>query len=125
MNNPTRLEEDVESNYERFLAEALELGCVWGLESDLGWAVCPSHINDELEVLPLWSQPEFAQVHVDGEWSEYKVIPIAIDELMDDWIPGMHEDVTLVGPNWNTQLEGLELEPLDLLEDLDELISEG
>ncbi len=111
------LGDDLDANYDRFLEEALATGCVWGLENEEGWAVCPSIENDSLDVMPLWSQPEFAQAHVSGEWSHYKVVPISLEEFLDDWLPGMHEDITLVGPNWNASLEGDEMEPLDVLED--------
>lgn len=114
------LGEDFDHNYARFLSEAMATGCVWGLESDEGFAVSPSVENEERDVLPLWSQPEYAEVHVEGEWSEYRVVPIALEELLDDWLPGMHEDLALVGPNWNTELQGDEVEPLDLLEDFEE-----
>lgn len=117
------LGEDLDENYDRFLDEAIATGCVWGLESEEGWALCPANNNAELDVMPLWSQPEYAQLHVVGEWSAYKVVAIALEELLDDWLPGMHEDVTLIGPNWNGELEGDEVEPLDLLEDFDELVS--
>ncbi len=114
------LGDDFDHNYARFLSEAMATGCVWGLESDEGFAVSPSVENEERDVLPLWSQPEYAEVHVEGEWSEYRVVPIALEELLDDWLPGMHEDLALVGPNWNAELQGDEVEPLDLLEDFEE-----
>jgi len=114
------LGDDFDANYEQFLHEAAATGCVWGLESDEGFALCPSTINENRDVLPLWSQPEFAEQHREGEWQEYRVVPIALEELLDDWLPGMHEDLTLVGPNWNPALEGDEVEPLDLLEDFEE-----
>jgi len=114
------LGEDFDRNYATFLSEAVATGCVWGLENDEGFAVCPSVDNEERDVMPLWSQPEYAQVHVEGEWQEYRVVPIALEELLDDWLPGMHEDLTLVGPNWNADLQGDEVEPLDLLEDFEE-----
>lgn len=117
------LGEDLDDNYERFLEESLAQGCVWALESDEGWAMCPAHMNDELAVMPMWSQPEYAKIHVAGEWSHYQVVPIAVEELLDDWLPGMHEDVALVGPNWNSNLEGGEMEPLDILEDFDDVAS--
>lgn len=120
------LSEDLDENYDRFLEEAIATGCVWGLESDDGWALCSTNNlsnSAELDVMPLWSQPEYAQVHVEGEWSAYRVVPIDLEELLEDWLPGMHEDVTLVGPNWNGDLDGDEVEPLDLLEDFDELLS--
>ncbi len=115
MNN--QLGDDFDENFDLFIEEALATGCVWGLESEQGWAICPSVANDELDVMPLWSQPEYAQVHVVGEWSHYQVVPISLEELLDDWLPGMHEDVSLVGPNWNADLEGDEIEPLDLLQE--------
>lgn len=117
------LGEDLDANYERFILESLAQGCIWGLESDEGWALCPSHADDEVGVMPLWSQPEFAAVHVAGEWQDYRVVPISVEELLDDWLTGMHEDVTLVGPNWNVELEGAEMEPLDVLEDFDDMVA--
>lgn len=116
------LEEDFDVNYDRFIDDAIETGCVWGLESEEGFALCPSEANSELDVMPLWSQPEFAEAHVTGEWSNYKVVPIALEELLDDWLPGMHEDVMLVGPNWTSDLLGDEVEPLDLLEDFEDAL---
>lgn len=111
------LGDDFDENYDRFIGESLATGCVWGLESEAGWALCASNINTDLDVLLLWSQPEFAQQHAVDEWASYQVVPIALEELLDDWLPGMHEDITLVGVNWNADLEGDEVEPLDLLED--------
>ncbi len=115
-----RLTDDLDENYDRFIIEALETGCVWGLENSEGWALCPANSSDDVDVLPLWSQPEYAQLHVADEWKEYKVVPISLEELLDEWLPGMHEDVLLVGPNWNSDMEGDEIEPLDLLEDFDQ-----
>lgn len=120
----TELTADFDHNYQLFLEEAFATGCVWALESDDGFALCPSNTS-EREVLPLWSQPEFAEVHAVNEWADYKPVPIAVEELMDDWLPGLHEELKLVGPNWNTALEGDELEPIDLLEDLDAVAAEG
>lgn len=120
MNEP--LGDDFDENYDRFLEESVATGCVWGLESDAGWAICPANANEELDVMPLWSQPEYAEAHVLDEWSHYRVVPISLEELLDDWLPGLHEDLALVGPNWNAQMEGEEMEPLDLLEDFENLV---
>ncbi len=124
MNDDDWLSNNADENYDRFIEEALSTGCVWGLESDDGWALCPSVNNDELSVMPLWSQPEFAKLHCQEEWKDYRVIPISLEELLDDWLPGMHEDLLLVGTNWDSELEGEEVEPLDLLEDIDRIVAE-
>lgn len=119
-----KLTDNFDNNYHQFLEEALETGCVWGLEGPDGWALCASVKNDDITVMPLWSQPEYAQEHNSGDWQAYEAIPIAVAELLDDWLPGMHEDVIMVGPNWDEDLQGLEVEPLDLLEALEEILQE-
>lgn len=117
------LTDDFDRNYARFIEDALTMGCVWSLQSPEGWALCPANSNDEIDVMPLWSQPEFAEHHTVDEWQDYEVVAIALDELLDDWLPGLHEDVILVGPNWNAELLGDEVEPLDLLEDFDQAVN--
>ncbi len=108
-----------EENYDRFIVEALQTGCVWGLEGPDGWALCPSEKYTETDIMPFWSQPEFAQQHCVDEWSAYKPVPVATSEFLEEWLPGMHEDVLLVGVNWDADMEGIEIEPLDLLSDIE------
>lgn len=117
------LSDDIEENMDRFIVEAIATGCVWGLESSDGWAICPSEKYKETDVMPFWSQPEFAQQHCEGDWSIYQPVAVALDEFMEEWLPGMHEDVILLGINWNAELEGPEIEPLDLLSDIEDELS--
>ncbi|KUJ83602.1 DUF2750 domain-containing protein [Microbulbifer flavimaris] len=114
------LSDDFEENCARFLPESAAQGCVWALEGDEGFALCESEKYPQTEVMPFWSQREFAEQQVDGEWQDYRVVPVDLEEFMDDWLTGMHDDVILVGINWNAELEGIELEPLDLLEQLEQ-----
>lgn len=123
-NELIELGDDFDENYDLFIDDALATGCVWGLEGEEGWALSSSDTSEEIDVMPLWSQPEYARAHCIEQWSNYEVVPISLEELLDDWLPGMHEDVLMIGPNWNNKLEGLEVEPLDLLEDFDEAASE-
>ena len=117
------LSEDFEENLQRFFTEAADCGCVWGLEGDQGWALAPSEKYSETEVMPFWSQPEFAQIHCKDEWRDYQPVAVSLEEFLEDWLPGMHNDVYLVGINWNAELEGLEMEPLDLLTEFEQLLS--
>ncbi len=112
-----------EDNFDRFIVEALETGCVWGLEGPDGWALCPSEQYSETDVMPFWTQPEFAQAHCAGDWAEYKAIAVSVEEFLEQWLPGMHDDVYLVGINWAKDMEGEEVEPLDLLEEFESEIS--
>ena len=118
---------DADNNYERFLADAIATGCLWGLQNNSeGWALCASGKYKDTQVLPFWSQPEYAEIHCqEGEWADYEPMAIALDEFLDDWLPGMHEDVLLVGINWDAELTGNEYEPLDLLEAFEQVLSSG
>lgn len=114
------LSDDFNQNADRFIMEAIQTGCVWGLEGADGWALCPSERYDDTDVMPLWSERSLAARHCVEEWSDYQPVAVALDELLDDWLPGMHEDVLLVGVNWTAELEGDEWEPMDLLDEFEQ-----
>ncbi len=122
MNDTVTIEplgDDPAENLDRFIVEALELGCVWGLQGPDGWALSASEDHDDVDVMPFWSQESFARAHCVDDWAGYQPVPVDLEEFLEDWLPGMHEDVLLVGINWNEELEGDEMEPLDLLEEFE------
>ncbi|WP_317933344.1 DUF2750 domain-containing protein [Halioxenophilus sp. WMMB6] len=120
----TALGDDLDKNYDQFLIDALATGCVWGLEGPEGWALCDSESYPNSQVMPFWSQPEYAECHRLDEWQVYEVVAVSTEEFLDDWLPGMHDDQFLVGVNWNEELAGVEVEPLDLLEDFDNALED-
>lgn len=115
---------DTEANYNRFIVEAMETGIIWALvekDRDEGsFALCPSEVHNESDVIPFWSAQEFAQIHCVDDWSVYEPIAIDFGEFMEDWLDGLHEDEILIGINWNAEMEGPEIEPLDLASDIEE-----
>ena len=114
------LSDDLQENLDRLVVECLENGCVWGLQDvDGNWSLVSSIDNDSIDVIPFWSAEGLAQALCTGDWDVYKPIAIELEEFLDDWLPGMHADVLMVGINWNTELEGQEMEPLDLLEEFE------
>jgi hypothetical protein len=114
------LSEDLQENYDRLIIESLEQGCIWGLrDKNDNWAMVESSINPEIGVIPFWSNQALASQLCNGDWALYQPVAIAMEEFLDDWLTGMHEDVLRVGINWNADLEGQELEPLDLLEEFE------
>ena len=112
--------DDMQENLDRLIVECLENGCVWGLQdtSD-NWALGGSTENDSIDVMPFWSDQRLAQALCSGDWDIYRPVAIELEEFLDDWLPGMHTDVLMVGVNWNEALEGQEMEPLDLLEEFE------
>ena len=114
------LSDDLQENLDRLVVECLENGCVWGLQdTDGNWSLVSAIDNDSIDVIPFWSAEGLAQALCTGDWDVYKPVAIELEEFLDDWLPGMHADVLMVGVNWNTDLEGQEMEPLDLLEEFE------
>ncbi len=110
-----------EAKYDAFIAEIKKTGLVWGLcTEDDDWAVCASSSYEETDVMPFWSDEAAAKAQCVGEWGIFKAQSIPLAEFIADWLPGMHEDDVLVGPNWTDDLEGLEVEPADVALELEQ-----
>jgi hypothetical protein len=107
---------DASRELELFVNEILSNGQVWGLKEKTGdgWAVCDSIEFEETEVFPFWSSESAAALHCSDEWKIYQPEAIDLQEFLIEWLPGMHEDDTLVGTNWDAELSGEEIEPADL-----------
>lgn len=118
------LSDNDSENLDRFIVESIEHGCVWGLQGPDGWALCGSEKYENTDVIPFWSQESFARVHCQEDWKDYEPVAVELEEFLEDWLTGMHEDVILVGVNWDEELEGVEMEPLDLLEEFDQELEE-
>lgn len=108
-----------EANYDRFIEQVTQSREVWGLRNpEGGWAQCPSSEFGEADVIVFWSEKAYAGRHAVNEWSEYSPIPINLMEFIGTWLKGMQQDGSLVGPNWDANLCGLEVEPVHLAQRL-------
>ncbi|MEX0740968.1 MAG: DUF2750 domain-containing protein [Pseudohongiella sp.] len=114
INPPAVLGEDEDANYQLFLDQVQHTGEVWGLHGEDGWALCPSVEFEETEVFPFWSDERYAAALCTDEWSDYKPKVISLQDFATEWLPGIHEDNAMIGPNWDTEMSGLELEPADV-----------
>lgn len=111
----TKLTSDLEANLNLFVTETKENRLVWGLRnSEEDWLACDSSEFENSEVMPFWSSKEDAQLHNVEEWEEFEICEIPLDVFVEDWLVTLAEDGVLVGINWNSELEGKELEPSDL-----------
>ncbi|CRK83650.1 DUF2750 domain-containing protein [Neobacillus massiliamazoniensis] len=108
--------------YENFIKRVSESKTVWGLKGEDGWCVCESNEYEDTVVILFWSDEAYARQCAVEEWSHYKPTSIPLEEFMNNWIYGMNEDELLVGVNWNAKLIGLEVEPYDLLKELEETL---
>lgn len=109
-----QLTADLNANYQRFIEHLQESGQVWGLKSPDGWVVVDSTEFEDAEVMPFWSEEAYARQHCVDEWKDFKPVAMDLEEFVEDWLVGMTEDGVLVGPNWNAELDGLEIEPVEI-----------
>ena len=110
--------DSIREAYEHFIEEVLGTEIVWGLSDGENWATCESEDFEGREVIPFWSNENFAKLLCTDDWSVYQPTPIRFDEFIDDWLHGMAEDEVMVGINWDEELVGPELEPIWVMDDL-------
>ena len=115
---PQQQDVSVRDLYEEFIDEILDTEIVWGISNQEGWAICDSNDFDGREAIPFWSSETLAKQLCCDDWQDYQPRPIPLDEFIDAWLHGMHEDDILVGTNWDDELVGPEVEPVMLIEDL-------
>ena len=99
---------------ENFMQKLNKTTTVWGLSDGNDWAVCPSVDYEDSIVYPFWSDKAAAKTHCVNEWAKYAPAAIALDSFIYNWLRGMNEDDILVGLDWDADLTGLEMEPLEL-----------
>ncbi|MGB2079481.1 MAG: DUF2750 domain-containing protein [Vibrio sp.] len=110
----SKLTSDIQANLELFIEQTQDTKMVWGLKNEDGWLACDSTEFEESEVMPFWSDEADAKMHNVEEWSDFEVLHIPLDIFVEDWLITLAEDGVLIGVNWNTELDGVEIEPSDL-----------
>lgn len=75
--------------YEYFIKKAADYEEIWGLFKD-GWAV--SEDKEGKTLIPFFPRKEFAESLAAKEWAGYRAKRIDLDELINEWLPGMKED---------------------------------
>lgn len=116
-------EETDEEAHSRFIAEVVAAERVWGLSTEDGFLACESDETEERAVLPFWSGAEEAGTAQPGiEKSE--VDSVELFDFLFRWLPGMEDDDVLVGTNWTADLEGKEVEPISLQDEILDAMSD-
>jgi hypothetical protein len=111
-----------EKRHKEFIEQIVKLEQVWGLKSKEGWATSTSIEYDDTGVLPFWSNSKYALACATEDWSHYQPDEFSLSEFLEHWCIGMDNDNALAGTNWDSNLFGDEVEPLELaLEILAEL----
>ena len=118
----TEAETDEEA-HARFLADVIKEEHVWGLSTQDGFLACESDETEDRAVLPFWSGAEDAQA-AQPEVENSEVDSVELFDFLFRWLPGMDDDDVLVGTNWTVTLEGEEVEPLELQDEILDAMSD-
>ena len=106
--------------YDRFLERVIEKKSVWLLvdsEKDLS-AACNSQQFFSAYVVPVWSDRAYA-ARVQSLFPFATTIErIPLETFIEKTVPFLADHGELLGPNWNSDLAGLEVGPLEILEKL-------
>jgi hypothetical protein len=63
-----------------------------------------------------FSDQRTAQKLCSDDWCDYQPALISLDDFLNKWLAGMHDDERLMGLDWAADLDGEELEPGDVAE---------
>ena len=105
---------DSSERHKLFIMKVAASKIIWGLKSSDGWATTPSREHKDRQVMPFWSERDDVATIAFEKWPSAQPTSIKLDVFMKLWLKSMPEDDILVGTNWSIDLEGTEVEPLEL-----------
>lgn len=110
---------DIERSHHLFVETICKTQIIYGLKDKNGYAMSTSNNyettqGEAIGLICLWSEEVQARVLAKEEWSDYKVQEISLNSFLENWCIGMHFDGLYVGTNFNQNLFGFEIEPLEL-----------
>ncbi|MEM8777109.1 MAG: DUF2750 domain-containing protein [Pseudomonadota bacterium] len=109
---------DSNAAYDRFVQRVLDSKSVWFIvdtERDLP-ATCTSNDDIETFVVPVWSDRAYAVRAQPMFAFDTNVEEVSLTNFLERTIPFLTDQKGLVGPNWNADLAGLEVDPLHISE---------
>ena len=113
----------IKNRHQKFIKTVSENGIVYGLKSRNGFATSISTQFEDDDENPIgmicfWAEKVRAKSCAKNEWKKYKVTEIQLAEFMENWCVGMANDGLLIGTQFDQNLFGHEIEPLNLILEL-------
>ena len=107
-----------DSRYSLFIAKVAASKIVWGLQNKKGWANSHAADNEETTVVPFWSERAYAKACAKDDWRDYTATEVPLTDFLESWCLGMADDDLLAGINWDANMFGKEVNPLNLAVDI-------
>lgn len=117
---PLHLKAELDARYQRFVNRVRAEGEVWVLvDPDMqgAWVESSQYQGADggaVVVHLVFSSAAYARQHATGPWAQLAPIALDLDVFLDGPLRRMHEEDELIGPDFNSDLAGVEVEPLDL-----------
>lgn len=102
---------------EDFVSQVKQSKQCFVLSSESGLLIAPSEFQEERDVLLLWTSFDDAKQQCSGEWRDFEVIELELDDLTD-LLPDLDEDALLVGLDLSDEQIAIEIEANALLDAL-------
>lgn len=99
---------------EKFVTTVSKSKKIWGVHGNDGWVVCDALLTENKGVIPFWSTKKAAELHCVEEWGDYSATLISLEEFLDFWLVEVAHDGLLFGLEWNRELRGEEIDPVNL-----------
>ena len=82
-------------------------------ENSQEWVIVDATNNDDCDALPLWSTKKFASTQLTGEWKDFVVQAISIDDWLEFWMDDLQDSAIVIGVNWGVNDNLLEVSLTD------------
>ena len=113
-----------DEEYNRFIRSIIGSQTLYTLvsdESDI--AECPSTEYEEddgepVSVFCVWHDRAQAEACKVEEWADYQLEALPLNFFLHEWLVSMDQDAVLLGVDFDSELYGLEIEPVEVLADL-------
>lgn len=115
----------IQQQHEAFIQKICASEVVWCLENKDGVALSNSweYTNGQGEPLGLicfWSEEAKAKACAKDEWFDYHTISIPLDDFIEIFCLGMANDGFFLGTDFDSNMYGHEIDPLDLILEIHE-----
>src|SRR6218665_869176 len=108
----------IESKYNLFIQKVVATKLVWGLQNKSGWANSNANEDEDVAVIPFWSDRAYAKACARDDWKSYTPTEIPLAEFLESWCVGMAEESVWVGANWDANMLGSETDALTVALDI-------
>ena len=110
----------IEKRHKRFITTVCESEIIYGLKNSQGFATSSANKFEDdngnpIMIICFWAEKALAKSCVKNEWNDYKPCEISLPDFIENWCIGMENDGLIIGTQFDQNMFGFEVEPLELI----------